>query len=202
MPVFVVSVDDFYMSGLSGVTDGEAEKALAINDVAGDRLIVDVFPRIPHTTEFWADDWHFTKAGYERFCKDFAGATAAQLCRKGCDLEEGWWRLVADSTIDFLNWTGSTWTGEGDRCIAEAFAAHGMKVTVDAVGGTGFLAGSWIFRDRMQYHKAQYAKWYPYTGVILLGGFNDCIARRGFSRSVIEGAVADTLSVAQTLCEV
>ena len=202
MSVVLVSVDDFHQSGLSGVMDGEADKAQLINDVAGDCLAVDVFPRIAATSEFWVDNWHFTEDGYSWFCDSFVEATARHLRKKGCHLEDGWWMLVADSTIDFANWTSDgAWTGEGDRCITEAFADRGMKVVVDAVGGSGFLAGRRTFRRRMQDHKARFATWYPYTGVILLGGFNDCIPKNAFSRSAIEVAVADTLSVAHQLCE-
>ena len=200
MSVVMVSVDDHHLSGLFGLTEGEVEKARAANDVAGDHLVADVFPYMPHTAEFWADDWHFTEAGYKWFCSEFAQATAGHLRKKGVGLE-GWWMLVADSTIDFANWIGRSWTGEGDRCIAEAFADHGMKVFVDSVGGTGFLAGRRTFRDRMLDHKARFATWYPYTGVILLGGFNDCISSKGFTRSAIGLAVVDTLSVAKQLCE-
>lgn len=104
---------------------------------------------------------HFSRAGQRAFSTSLANA----LPRDVSPL-----LIIADSTIDFHNWSDGEWTGWASSLLVEAF--HGKEIVVDAVCGSGFIARAHHgehFHARLSKHLRQ-----GFAGsVLFIGGWND-----------------------------
>lgn len=107
------------------------------------------------------DNDHFTRAGQRAFSTSVANA----LSRDVSPL-----LIIADSTIDFHNWSDGEWTGWATSQLVEAF--HGRDLVVDAVCGSGFIARSRHgehFHARLSDHLRRGFR----GSVLFIGGWND-----------------------------
>lgn len=114
------------------------------------------------------DGEHFTDAGADAFARALADALAP-ACRGRTVL------VLADSTIDHNDRdTTGAWHGGGTRRVIHACAAHGVRATVDALWGTGYVArahASLHFRSRLAaYLRAHRDR---IDVLLLVGGWND-----------------------------
>lgn len=117
-----------------------------------------------------ADGEHFT----ERGLRDFAHSLARSLRPLRSGLRSGALHILTDSTVDDLNYDPVTRerTGYADSVVQAALEAWIPKVTVDAVCGTGFLAGApEHFYSRLSAHRRAHATALP--TYLFLGGWND-----------------------------
>ncbi len=87
--------------------------------------------------------------------------------------------VLADSTVDFHNWTADgEWTGWATAELVEAFARRNVCATVDSVCGSGFVARA---REGEHFYArlSQHLRNDGYRGpVLLVGGWNDVRAGR------------------------
>ena len=120
------------------------------------------------------DGEHFTEAGAMAFCA--ALVTHTLLAMREAKTDRRKLVIVSDSTIDHNDRDDDgTWHGRASRRLRDGFARHGVDATVDAVGGTGFLAGA---RDG-QHFFARLARRVLRRStvddacVLLIGGWND-----------------------------
>ena len=114
------------------------------------------------------DGDHFTEEGADAFAHALADALAPA------------WRdrsvlVLADSTIDHNDRDAQgVWHGGGTQRVVRACAARGVRATVDAMWGTGFVAranASLHFRNRLAaYLRAHRDR---IDAVLFVGGWND-----------------------------
>ena len=112
-----------------------------------------------------ADGLHYTRAGQVAFTRHLVDAVV-RLPRPLL--------ILSDSTIDHHNWDDDgNWTGWANALLVDALRARGVDdVVVDAVRGTGFVAGA----DSNQHFRARLSRRWR-TGfrgaVLMIGGWND-----------------------------
>jgi hypothetical protein len=108
------------------------------------------------------DGDHFTRAGQRAFSHALVRAIPQNSSESML--------VIADSTIDFHNWSGDEWTGWASSVLVDAF--QGRNVVVDAVCGSGFIARSRHgehFHARLSNHLRGGFR----GGVVFIGGWND-----------------------------
>lgn len=133
------------------------------------------------------DPDHFTWQGLRLFCRDLA----LVLCGAS-----GSWRpprtahIVTDSTVAYWDFDGSgAYTGQGSKLLERVLRRVGVHATVDAICGSGFVAGASTaetFPERMARRKAEV--------IVVIGGWNDVAAasRSEHDTARLWSAVAET----------
>ena len=136
------------------------------------------------------DPEHFTWKGFERFC--------LSLGEKA--LEAGIERvhIVSDSTIDHWNYSdGGTYTGRATSHLEKTLLrGFGISATVDAICGTGFIAGHDAlqdFRARLRRDRSKLRA--EGRAVLVIGGWND----RRYDVEAVERAVCTTMRIVQSV---
>ena len=131
-----------------------------------------------HTYEMEDDGQHFTDAGFDEFRWGLVKALM------GVDLD----LILSDSTIDHNNYNrGGEWTGIANERIETAFPG----CTVDAVCGSGFVAGApenQHFHARLSRHMRTRPD--PPRAILFVGGWNDI----SHSTTLTTGCIASCIS--------
>lgn len=117
------------------------------------------------------DPEHFTPYGFAAFVH----ALVPRALAAGCG---GAVLVLTDSTVGHGDWSAATgeWTGAWSDALAAAFAKAGVRATVDAVCGSGFVAGGRDgahFRARLAAARRRLAGTSACGSVLLVGGWND-----------------------------
>jgi hypothetical protein len=117
------------------------------------------------------DPDHFLDDAYATFI----AALVPRACSVGCGASV---LVLTDSTVGHGDWHEGVWTGAWSDALERAFAASGVRATVDAVCGSGFVAGA----DRGEHFRARLAaarrRGWEWDSVLLVGGWNDAGASR------------------------
>lgn len=104
------------------------------------------------------DKNHFTWNGYKKFCKDLSKNLKN---KKISNLH-----IISDSTIDYHNYDKyNHFTGQANKYLIEQLQP--MKITIDAICGSGFCA-------RQEYNEDFLSRINKTTkNVLFIGGWND-----------------------------
>jgi len=133
------------------------------------------------------DPDHFPDDAYAAF----VAALVPRACTAGCGASV---LVLADSTVGHGDWHGGAWSGTWSEALEGAFAASGVRATVDAVCGSGFVAGA----DRGEHFRARLAaarrRGEEWDSVLLVGGWNDAGAPR---QERVHAAAAACVALAQ-----
>jgi hypothetical protein len=124
---------------------------------------------------------HFTWKGFTAFCTSLARALASLGVGELC--------IYADSTIDFHNWRGDTWSGRANAHLLRVLARVGVRAHIAAINGSGFVACA----QRGGEFAARAASRAAACDVLFVGGWND----RHFSRPRVERAVQRAVAAAR-----
>ena len=114
------------------------------------------------------DNDHFTRDGQLAFSDSVANAFAKDFSQKNPDNSP--LLVIADSTVDFHNWSDGEWTGWASSQLVRAFGNR--HIVVDAVCGSGFIARARTgehFHNRLSTHLRNGFR----GSVLLIGGWND-----------------------------
>ena len=113
--------------------------------------------------ELLSDDReHFTWDGLTAFAANLADAMKAELRDVSSELH-----IISDSTIDYWNYDcDGSYDGKADACVVRAFENVGIKATVDAVNGSGFIA----LRKMGAHFRARKSR---ASVELIIGGWND-----------------------------
>ena len=118
------------------------------------------------------DEEHFTRTAQGAFNARFASALRAATTATRV-------LVLADSTIDFHNWScDGEWTGWATSSLEAALVGKGMHgALVDAVCGSGFVAGA--SRGEHFYARLSHHLRGGHCGpVVFVGGWNDANLHR------------------------
>ena len=114
------------------------------------------------------DPDHFTTDSSNAFVERLANCTAPLL------REVRAVHVVTDSTIDYNDWVDGIHTKHASNRLIAAFARRGVRASVDAVSGSGFVARA---REGEHFHQ-RVSHWIRTgnrndTALLLMGGWND-----------------------------
>lgn len=124
------------------------------------------------------DGLHFTPDGEEAFAERLA-RVAARTVRARSML------VLSDSTIGH-----DDEDGRAARRLVARFARDGVRLVVDSVCGSGFVAGSVPDNDHFRARLSRrLRRRESYSAVVLIGGWNDLHVAPGDLEAAVRGAV-------------
>ena len=134
------------------------------------------------------DPDHFTDVGAVEFAGRFVRTVVPHL--------RGYKQLyvLTDSTIDYNDRTvGGEWHGRASKYVESLFLKHDINASVDAVCGSGFVAGAsdgQHFRNRLLNHLSHSLP----SAILFMGGWNDVHRPRVH----VLNAIYNCVSIAQS----
>lgn len=134
------------------------------------------------------DPDHFTDAGAHVFASRLAEEVAPHVQTPTI-------HILTDSTVDYNDWSmEGEYDQKSSHTIIRAFHDRGISATVDAVGGSGFVAGAKYnkhFRTRLSRHMTTV---HAPTTILLMGGWNDAFS--GHSVTLILDCITSCVNIA------
>ena len=125
------------------------------------------------------DGLHFTPDGEEEFTERLARAVARTVRVRSL-------LVLSDSTIGH-----DDEDGRAARRLVARFARDGVQLVVDAVCGSGFVAGSVPDNDHFRARiSRRLRRRESYSAVLLIGGWNDPHVAPGDVEAAVRGAAA------------